>query len=302
VDEGLIDVQVKDGHVELAGIVGSAAEKSNAMYTSWVNGVKSVGSDDLEVQWWAKDEDLRQSEFMEVSDDEIESAIYHATIYDPRIVSFHVTAEADNGWVILRGIVDNLRAKMIAEKLAEHTTGVIGVTNRIKVRSELTQSDEELARQIKQALNQNSITEGWEIDVEVNSGIATLSGTVDSYLEKTEAEWISGGVKGVSEVNNTLQVYYPFSYYWWGHYPFYDLFLWPRTSQVIVPSDDRIKRNVASEIWWNPYVDRNQIEISVNNGEVILEGTVDNWNEYQKAAENAWEGGAVQVSNKLIVK
>jgi len=302
VDDGLINVEVNDGHVNLSGIVGSAAEKSNAFFTSWVNGVKSVNSSDMEVQWWAHDADLRQNKYAGASDEEIESAIYDAAIYDPRVVSFHMTAEVDDGWVTLRGNVDNLKAKTAAEKLAEHTTGVVGVTNRIKVRADAAPTDEELMSEIKDALANNSITEAWEIDVDVHSGIATLSGTVDSYLEKTEAQWAASGVEGVSEVNNTLRVNYPYSYYWWGYYPYYNLFVTPPANQALVPSDDQIKRKVASEIWWSPFVDRDQVTITVENGTVTLHGTVDSWREYRKAAENAWEGGAFQVSNELVVK
>jgi osmotically-inducible protein OsmY len=245
---------------------------------------------------------LRKNKYAGVTDEEIESAIYDAALYDPRVVSFHLNVEADDGWVTLRGIVDNLKAKMAAEKLAEHTIGVEGVSNRIKVRTNLPASDDQLMAEIRQALNNNAIMDEWEFDVDVNAGIATLSGTVDSYLEKTEAQWIASGVEGVNEVNNTLRVNYPYSYYWWGYYPYYNLLVTPPANQALLPNDDLIKKNVAREIWWSPYVDRDQVSITVNNGEVVLEGTVDSWNEYRKAAENAWEGGAFQVSNQLEVK
>jgi osmotically-inducible protein OsmY len=302
VDEGLISVEVNDGAVELSGIVGSSAEKSNAFFTAWVTGVKSVDTDDLEVQWWAKDEDLRKNQFTEVSDDEIENAIMDAAVYDPRVVSFKLTAEADHGWVTLRGTVNNLKAKMAAEKLAEHTTGVTGVTNRIKVRVDRPATDEEVASDINTALANNTITEAWEINVDVNYGIVTLTGNVDSYLEKKEAEWVTSGIEGVNEVNNQLTVNFPYSHYWWGYYPYYNLYITPPQHTALIPDDDRIKQNIANEIWWSPFVDRDQVNIIVNNGEVTLEGTVDSWREYRKAAVNAWEGGAYSVDNELVVK
>lgn len=302
VDEGLIDVNVNDGEVELSGIVGSSAEKTNAFFTAWVTGVRSVNTDELEVQWWAKDEDLRKNQFTAVADDEIEKAIMDAAIYDPRVISTEITVEADEGWVTLRGTVDNLKAKTAAEKLAEHTTGVTGVTNRIKVRLELPPTDKEVMSDINMALANNAVTEAWKIDVDVNYGIATLTGTVDSYLEKKEAEWVASGVEGVNEVNNQLDVNFPYSYYWWGYYPYYNLYITPPQTTSLIPDDDRIKRNIANEIWWSPFVDRDQVTITVKNGEVTLEGTVDSWREYRKAAENAWEGGAYSVNNELVVK
>lgn len=306
VDDGLIDVKVNNGNVELSGVVGSAAEKSNAYYTAWVAGVKSVDNSGLEVRWWAEDEELRKNKYLSMTDEEIEQAIKDAALYDPRVYSFDIQPEVNNGWVTLRGTVDNLKAKRAAEKLAEHTTGVHGVTNRIKVQwEELLPTDAEIESEIVRDLADNAITESWEIDVNVDNGIATLTGVVDSYLEKKEAEWVAGGVQGVSDVNNILQVNYPYGYYWWGNYPYYNLHITPPdntdVATVELPDDDRIKRNVEREIWWSPYVDSDQVEVTVENGDVTLEGTVDSWKEYQKAAENAWEGGAWAVTNRLLV-
>jgi len=303
IDDGLIEVNVKDGDVTLSGVVGSAAEKTNALYTSWVSGVKSVDYKDLRVEWWAKDEDLRKNKFEDVSDAEIAAAIKDANLYDPRVLSFEITPEVNNNWVTLRGTVDNLKAKMSAEKLAENTTGVVGVTNRIKVRADEEISPMEIESNINTALINNAITEAWEIDVEVHSGIVTLSGTVDSYTEKTEAEWVAAHARGVNAVNNQLEVNYPYGFYWWGYYPYYDLYFSPEDiTASLVPNDDLIAKNVEREIWWSPYVDKDQVTISVKNGKVTLKGNVDSWKEYQKAAENAWEGGAWSVSNMLVVK
>jgi osmotically-inducible protein OsmY len=302
-----IDVDVKNGHVKLSGVVGSAAEKSNAHFTAWVAGVKTIDDTDLKVKWWAKDEDLRKHKYVSRTDKQLEDAIKDAALYDPRVYSFEIQPEANNGWVTLRGTVDNLKAKTVAEKLAENTTGVDGVTNRIKVRwAGSFPTDLETETEINTALANNAITESWEIDVSVHNGTATLKGIVDSYLEKQEAEWVASGVKGVSSVNNILKVNYPHGYYWWGAYPFYNLHITPPYSTdvntlEIPPRDKVIKKNVKSELWWSPYVDQDQVEVTVENGEVTLEGTVDSWKEYQKAAENAWEGGAWTVTNRLLV-
>ena len=96
---------------------------------------------------------------------------------------------------------------------------------------------------------------------------------------------------------------YPFGFYWWGYYPYYDLYYSPEAiSANLVPNDDLIAKNVEREIWWSPYVDIDQVTILVTNGKVTLKGNVDSLREYQKAAENAWEGGALSVSNMLVVK
>lgn len=163
-------------------------------------------------------------------------------------------------------------------------------------------SDAGIRDNIIQALLEDPATDSYEIGVDVNYRIVTLTGTVDSNLEKKEAEWIASGVEGVNEVNNQLNVNFPYSYYWWGYYSYYNLYITPPQTTSLIPDDDRIKRNIANEIWWSPFVDRDQLTITVQNGEVTLEGTVDSWREYRKAAENAWEGGAYSVNNELVVK
>lgn len=307
IDDGLIDVEVNSGKVDLSGTVGSSAEKNNAFFAAWVAGVRSVDNSDLDVKWWAKDEDLRKNKYQDVSDSEIEAAINDAALYDPRVFSFKITPEANNGWVTLRGTVDNLKAKTAAEKLAESTYGVTGVTNRIKVvDTGIQPTDSEIKANINTALWNNTITESWEVDVTVNNGIVTLDGTVDSYLEKMEAEWVASGVEGVNEINNIIDVNYPYSYYWWGYYPYYNLYMAPMDPTDIPTAyylnDNEIKDNIQSELWWSPFVDRDDVTVYVDNGHVTLEGSVDSWREYHKAAENAWEGGAWSVTNKLIVE
>jgi len=249
IDDGLIEVDVNEGEVVLSGVVGSATEKSNAYFASWVAGVRSVDNSGLEVQWWAEDEELRKNKYVDKPDEEIEKAIKDASLYDPRVFSFEIKPEVENGWVTLRGTVDNLKARIAAEKLAENTTGVSGVTNRIKVRMDEDPTDAEITANIENSLANNAITEAWQIEVTVNNGIATLSGVVDSYLEKKEAEWVASGVRGVNDVNNILTVNFPYSRYWWGHYPYYSLYISPPESTSPVPDDDLIKTRVGNELW-----------------------------------------------------
>lgn len=307
IDDGLIDVNVDDGEVELSGVVGSAAEKSNAFFTSWVTGVKLVDNSDLRVEWWAKDAETRKNKNVPRTDEQIREAITDAMAYDPRVYSFRITPEVNDGQVTLRGVVNNLKAKNSAGKLAENTTGVTGVNNRIKVRwADILPSDSEIKADIEYGLAQNSITQLWEIDVDVINGIATLTGLVDSYLEKKEAGWIASGVTGVTEVNNLIRVNYPFSYYWWGHYPYYDLYIDGPDEEdadlVNYPNDINIKSDIEHELIWSNFVDAEQVEVIVSNGHVTLKGTVDSRREYREAERNAREVGVKSVNNELEIK
>jgi osmotically-inducible protein OsmY len=306
VDEDLIDVKVKDAEVTLKGAVASAEEKENARYLAWVTGVESVDTDKLKVQWWAADTQLSDSKDLYYSDGEIEDAIEDAALFDPRVFSFEIEANATEGWVTLRGKVDNLKSRRAAENIARNTVGVEGVTNRIKVDFELPPTDNEVENNIENALDRNAITEAYEVDVDVNAGVATLTGTVDSYMEKMEAEWVASGITGVIGVTNTLNVNNAYSYYFWDATPYYDWYYVPEVDNTVItvfdPNDEQIKENVKSQLWWSPYVDSDDVKVTVENGEVELSGTVEDLAEFHKATENAWEGGAWEVDNNLSIE
>ena len=67
---------------------------------------------------WARDEDLRKDKFVVKSDEEIQSAIEDALLYDPRVLSVNVTPDVTAGTATLRGEVASLRAKRAAASVA----------------------------------------------------------------------------------------------------------------------------------------------------------------------------------------
>lgn len=303
-----IDVQVDDGVVTLLGTVGSVGEQNTAIQLAWVNGVQDVDSDHLQIRDWLQDPDRRDSSHPVVSDSEVEQAVKAALMYDPRVKSFNVDIEARYGQVTLRGEVDNLKAKRAAANTAQNTYGVSMVDNRLKVRSQDQTFDEELERKIRDALLRDPYTESYEVTVSVSNGIADLFGTVDTYFERSQAEDVASRIKGVTMVDNNLVVeagdepyvydpfvdtYYPYSYHWYGNRPA------PLSTEY---SDEQIKEDIQDELWWSPFVDTDQVTVSVNDGTATLTGQVDSIYEKRSAAENALEGGATSVTNNLTVE
>ncbi len=183
VDERLIDVDVKNGNVELNGTVGSVREKNNASINAWVAGVSSVDTSDLEIKWWAKDK-MKQKTVSEISDKQIEKSVKDTFLYDPRVYSFKIDVDSDYGLVTLSGVVDNYKAKRVAEQDARNVKGVIAVYNNIKVRPEKETSDEEIAERIRRVINWDPVLEGYEISTLVRNKKAYLYGDVDSFYEK----------------------------------------------------------------------------------------------------------------------
>jgi osmotically-inducible protein OsmY len=307
VDHALINVDVNNGNVTLSGTVGSAAEKSRARVDAWVPGVKSVDDSRLQVARWARDEDLRQNKYVVKSDDEIRQAVEAALLYDPRVWSFNVTAKVDGGVVTLEGVVDNLKAKHSATSDLRNTVGVVRVKNRLKVRPIEDLGDAEIAKNVRDALSRDAYVERYGMSVVVRNGIAHLYGTVDSFFEKGQAEDTTYRAKGVTGVRNHLRVdlaeltpHDPFVDPWHIYdYPWYKRDLAP-----IRPSmrDAEIKSDIEDELFWSPYVDSGDVAVAVEDGVATLTGTVGSWFEYHTAMENALEGGATQVINRLDVE
>jgi hypothetical protein len=66
-------------------------------------------------------------------------------------------------------------------------------------------------------------------------------------------------------------------------------------------SDRQIKADIENELFWSPFVDDDNVKVTVEDGKATLTGTVGSWPEYGAAQDNAYEGGAVSVDNDLVV-
>lgn len=306
VDHALIDVSVKGGDVKLTGIVGSAAEKRYALLDAYVHGVESADNSGLDVKRWARDKDLRGQKYADKTDKEIEDAVKDALLYDPRVFAFKITPEVEAGIVTLRGTVDNLKAKRAAAQDARNTVGVTRVYNRLKVRPVTWLSDETIESLVTDAVSRDPYLQSYEIIVDVRNGVVNLYGSVDSYFYKFQAEDVASRVNGVITVANHLMVQKDYDPYLYNPYVdewyLYDNDWFNHRPRFPSKSDSDIKRDIESELFWSPFVDAADVNVIVDDGRVTLKGSVDSWSEYNAAANNAYEGGAVYVDNELIVK
>lgn len=117
-------------------------------------------------------------------------------------------------------------------------------------------TDLEIKTLINNALINNEHTNEWQIIVNVNDGIVTLWGVVDSLLEKRETESTVSDINGVRKVINKIIVNYPYSDNHWDDYPYYDLFIDP---PVIIENNalyyNEINNITEREMFWIPYSD-----------------------------------------------
>ena len=312
----MIDVNVNDGVVTLNGVVSSSTEKNRAETYAWVNGVSDVKSSDLIVSQSVNQPEDQENESEDLNDQEIISAVENALFYDPRVSSFNVEVDSVYGRVTLRGTVDNLEAKRSAEQTANNTRGVTMVYNRLKVRSENQLTDAQLERKARNAIEGNIWIAEDDVTLIVVNGVADLFGTVDSTYEKNKAESLISAIEGISYVDNNMLVednssvylydpyvddYDPYTYSWYADGTTTDGYYQDYGYDARL-SDTDIEREIESEFWWSPFVDSDEVSVSVENGEATLTGTVSTLSEKQSAAENAVEGGATSINNEITIE
>jgi osmotically-inducible protein OsmY len=126
-------------------------------------------------------------------------------------------------------------------------------------------SERELQRGVLEELEWEPAVNAGHIGVAVTDGVVTLTGNVESYIEKAAAERAAKRVSGVRVVANDLEV---------------------RLPAPLQRNDTEIGRAVSDALAWDVRVLHDKIKARVANGAVTLEGTVPL--QYQRAAaENA---------------
>jgi osmotically-inducible protein OsmY len=206
------------------------------------------------------------------ADPEVALAVSDRLIAEPGVNGYRINVAVTDGIVDLSGTVKNVLAKERAERLSTTVKGVRAVVNRIEVMTG-ERSDAALQSDIESALARNPATESFEVQVGVNNGEVTLTGTVDSWQERRLAERVANGIDGVRAVNNRLDI-----------------------SEVPSRPDQEIEAEVAEALRWDSRIDDSAIRVEVDGGRVMLSGIVGSAAERDRATRRAWVRGVNGVS------
>jgi osmotically-inducible protein OsmY len=310
IDSGAIVVKADGTDVTLTGDVASDAERRRAISMASRAGAMNVDASGLNVGDWERSEMYRDVRPVNLRPQDIRDAIEHAIDIDPRVVSDDIGVEVGNRRVRLTGTVESLGAKAAAGGDAKSTHGVSIVVNHIRVVPGAERAPDEIRRSVKRAFERGPVIDEKEIVVSVdNSGRVTLRGTVESSTVRTNAEAAAANVNGVTDVRNLLIVGEP-DLGKAGARPYVDVAAYdfsdnsPKLTEQYTTSktDEQLLEDVVSEMFWSPFVDVDDISITVQDGVVTVSGDVDDASDARDVVENAYEGGAVRVVSYLEIK
>lgn len=115
-----------------------------------------------------------------------------------------IDVKADRGCLTLTGSLEWGHQRRAAEIAVGRLRGVVGVVNRIEIRSETKEAD--IGAKIAGALKRRARVDAERMRIEVHDGVVTLSGAVHSLAEKRAAEGVAWATRGVREVVDRLTV------------------------------------------------------------------------------------------------
>jgi osmotically-inducible protein OsmY len=141
----------------------------------------------------------------------------------------------------------------------------------------------ELQKDVQDAIKWEPLLNAAEIGVTTKNGVVTLTGTVDSYTKKTEAEDAAKNVVGVKAVVEKIEVKF--------------------CSDCAKKDDNQIATEILNAWKWNWQIPNDKIKVKVEKGWVTLEGEL-RWNYQKEAARDAVKDllGVTGVSNNITIK
>ena len=213
------------------------------------------------------------------ADVEIKEDVLAELGWDARVGPNEIGVIVKDGVVTLTGWVDSYAKRWAAEHAARRVRGVRGIANDVEVR--LPDSDQrpdgEIAAAALHALEWDALIPTDKIKVTVVKGWVSLEGEVEWQYQKRDAERVVRRLKGVTGVSNMIVV-----------------------RPHVTPS--QVKKSIEKALVRSVRTDASRITVEMEDGKVILRGTVRSWAEREEAERAAWLApGVTSVDNLITV-
>lgn len=195
-----VGVTVKDGVVTLSGTVDGYFKKTQAEEAAKnVAGVKAV----------VEKIEVRYSSGFTKSDGDIATEVLKGLRDNWSVPNDIVKVKVESGWVTLEGELAWNYQRDAAKNAVNYLPGVKGVTNNIKIKSEVHDAIEK--KDVERALARSWAFNSDEISVKVSGTTVTLTGSVSSIYQKEEAGRVAWKTPGIWYVENNLVVEYDYA-------------------------------------------------------------------------------------------
>lgn len=195
IDASQVGVLVKDSVVTLTGHLDSYAAKYAAERAAQrVKGIKGL----------AVELDVRLGALAKRTDGELAAAAESALKWHALVPEERIKVMVEKGWVTLSGEVDWDYQRNHAVKAVRALTGVVGVSNNISVKPQVTPAN--ITQRIQGALERQADREAKNIEVIVSGSTVTLKGQVHSWAERAAAQGAAWSAPGITSVVNQLRV------------------------------------------------------------------------------------------------
>ncbi len=186
------------------------------------------------------------------TDQSITEDIVDTLSWDSRVDALKIGVTVEHGIATLAGAVPSYSSRAAAIEDAWAVAGVREINDQLKVnlRSEIP-SDSEIKPNIERAFTSDNDLYPFDLSITVEDGWVTLDGTVDAFWKKVRAEEVALGIRGVIDMTNRIAVV---------------------PTQSI--ADETLAETIMHALERNIYVNVDDIDVTVENGTVILNGAV----------------------------
>jgi osmotically-inducible protein OsmY len=214
----------------------------------------------------------------ELADSRISREVGERLEKDPGVRRQGIMVTTDGGIVQLTGTVPDLLSKERAAGVAEMVRGVRAVIDHLEV-SAPDRRDADIEQDVARLLQSHTVTASFDVGATSASGVVTLKGNVESWVQQELAKILAKGVPGVRTIDDELVVRAPAQ-----------------------RSDATIEDDVASRLHWDAFVSNDPVIVKVSGGNVSLDGMAGSTAELSRIYSDAWVDGVrtVNVSGVMV--
>ena len=213
------------------------------------------------------------------NDEVLQKDVQDAIKWEPLLNVSDIGVTSIDSVITLTGIVDSYLKKSKAEDTAKAVAGVKAIVEKIEVKfiNPEDRTDNEIALEVLSALKANWQIPYKRIKVKVEDGWVTLNGDVEWNYQKDAVKTSVRNLDGVKVLTNDIRVQ-------------------PQSSDEIEIGD--IER--ALQLNWS--TEDQDINVSISNNNVTLNGTVNSYYQKDEAEKIAWNApGVWTVKNELVI-